>query len=139
MKRKILLVEDDIELNETICDFLQIKDFKVSSLTDGSEVVNLIYEKKFDLILLDVKLPNQNGFNIAKQIREFSEVPIVFITSLNSLENIENGFMLGGDDYLTKPFSLNDSCILKILSGIVILPIHSPNFDSRVNLCIYVK
>jgi len=106
--RKILLVEDDIELNETIVDFLKFKGFLIDSVTNGQDAIDFTYEKNYDLILLDVKLPQKNGFMTIKEIREFSNIPVIFITSLNSLDNIENGFNLGGDDYITKPFSLNE-------------------------------
>jgi DNA-binding response OmpR family regulator len=138
MKRKILLIEDNIELNETICDFLQIKYFEVVSLFDGDEVQSIIYENNFDLILLDVKLPNQNGFDIAKQIREFSEIPIIFITSLNSLDDIENGFILGGDDYLTKPFALRE-LYLRIKAILKRLYNNNQKIFLKDNLCFDVE
>jgi len=108
MHRKILLVEDDRELNETILDFLQLSGFDVESVFDGEEAINLAYEKSFDLILLDVKLPLVNGFDVAKEIRKTSNVPIIFITSLDAQIDVEKGFLSGADDYIKKPFALKE-------------------------------
>ncbi|GAB6074454.1 response regulator transcription factor [Nautilia lithotrophica] len=108
MKRKILIVEDDVSLNETIKEFLDLNDFENVSVYDGESAVNKAYEKNFDLILLDVKLPNKNGFDVAREIRKFNDVPIIFITSLDSEKDVEKGFLSGGDDYIRKPFSLKE-------------------------------
>ena len=108
MKRKILIVEDDISLNETIKDFLGLNGFETVNVFDGNSAVSRVYEEHFDLILLDVKLPGMNGFEVAREIRKFSETPIIFITSLDSEKDVENGFLSGGDDYIRKPFSLKE-------------------------------
>ena len=105
MDKKILIVEDDKDLNETLSDFLGFY-FKVQSSFDGEDCINKVYESKFDLIILDVKLPIKNGFEVAKEIRKFSDVPIIFLTSLDSQKDIEKGFISGADDYIKKPFSL---------------------------------
>ncbi len=108
MKRKICIVEDDIELNQTLSQFLEISEFEVVSVFDGDEAINRIYEDNFDIILLDIKLPKLNGFEVAKKIREFTKNPIIFITSLDSEKDMEEGFLSGGDDYIRKPFSLKE-------------------------------
>ncbi len=108
VKRKILLVEDDISLNETVKEFLEYNGFEVKNVFDGDSAVNEAYENVYDLILLDVKLPNKNGFEVAKEIRQFTDVPIVFITSLDGEKDVEKGFLSGGDDYIRKPFSLKE-------------------------------
>jgi len=105
LDKKILIVEDDKDLNETLSDFLGFY-FKVQSSFDGEDCINKVYESKFDLIILDVKLPIKNGFEVAKEIRKFSDVPIIFLTSLDSQKDIEKGFISGADDYIKKPFSL---------------------------------
>ncbi len=104
---KILLVEDDIDLNETIKEFLEDK-YKIISVFDGEEAINKVYEEDIDLIILDVKLPNKNGFEVAKEIRKIKDTPIIFLTSLNTQKDIEKGFLSGGDDYIIKPFSLKE-------------------------------
>jgi len=104
----ILLVEDDISLNETIKEFLEFSGYEVRSVFDGEEAINEAYEKKYQIVILDVKLPKKNGFEVAKEIRSFSDVPIIFLTSLDSQKDIEKGFLSGADDYLTKPFSLKE-------------------------------
>jgi len=105
---KLLVVEDDKDLNGTIVKYLKLKEFSVDSALDGEEALNLVYENSYDLIVLDVKLPKIDGFEVAKAIREFSDVPIIFLTSLDSQKDIQKGFLSGGDDYITKPFSLNE-------------------------------
>ncbi len=108
MKRKICVIEDDIELNQTLTQFLKITGFDVVSVFDGEEAIDKIYEINFDIILLDIMLPNINGFSIAKKVREFTKSPIIFITSLDSEDDMEEGFLSGGDDYIRKPFSLKE-------------------------------
>lgn len=108
MRRKILVVEDDMDLNTTLVKFLNLKDFEAIGVLDGAEAVDRVYESSFDLIILDVKLPNMDGFSVAKSIREFSSVPIVFLTSLDGQKDVEKGFGSGGDDYIKKPFSLSE-------------------------------
>ena len=107
MKRKILIVEDDTILNETLKDFLE-EFYEVVSVFDGESAVDKAYESNFDLIILDVKLPKVDGFSVAKKIRKFKNIPIIFLTSLNSEKDVENGFLSGGDDYIKKPFSLKE-------------------------------
>ena len=106
--RKILVVEDDKDLSDTIIKFLTIKSFVCKPVYDGRTAIETAYEDYYDLILLDIKLPFMNGFDVAKEIRKSSSVPIIFLTSLSAQNNIELGFTSGGDDYLTKPFSLNE-------------------------------
>jgi len=108
MKRKILIVEDDVSLNETVKEFLELNDFETLSVYDGDSALSAAYEHRFDLILMDVKLPGINGFEAAKEIRKFTDTPIIFITSLDSEKDIEKGFLSGGDDYVRKPFSLKE-------------------------------
>ncbi len=107
MSFKILLVEDDFDLNETIKEFLE-NFYDVEVVFDGEEALNKTYEKNFDLIILDVKLPKIDVFIVAKKIIEFSKIPIIFLTSLDSQKDIERGFLSGGDDYIRKPFSLKE-------------------------------
>jgi DNA-binding response OmpR family regulator len=108
MKNKILIVEDDIDLNSSLAKFLTMKGFDCMSVYDGQTAINKAYEQQFMLVILDVKLPKIDGFEVAKNIRQFSNIPIVFLTSLHSQHDIENGFVSGADDYIVKPFSLNE-------------------------------
>ena len=109
MKKKLLLLEDDIALNETIVDYLESLDFSVTTLYDGNSAVDAIYENSFDLLLLDVNVPDINGFEILKKTREAgTTTPAIFITSLNAMSDLENGYESGCDDYIRKPFALKE-------------------------------
>ncbi len=108
MKQRVLLVEDDIELNHTITEFLIMSNFDVVSAYDGDEALNAMYESNFDVVLLDIKLPKMNGFDVAKEIRRSFSTPIIFITSLDGETNVVKAFLNGGDDYIRKPFSLKE-------------------------------
>jgi DNA-binding response OmpR family regulator len=109
MKQTILLLEDDMQLNDTVKQFLEMKGYAVLSAYDGLSAEEMVYEKHIDLMLLDVKVPHMSGFEFLKKIRsEGKEIPAIFITSLNSAEDVEKGFMLGCDDYIRKPFALKE-------------------------------
>ena len=90
MSFKILLVEDDFDLNETIKEFLE-NFYEIEVAFDGEEAINKAYEKNFDLIVLDVKLPKIDGFSVAQEIRKFKSTPIIFLTSLDSEKDVEKG------------------------------------------------
>ncbi len=109
MKKKLLLLEDDMALNETIVDYLENLGFSVVPVYDGNSAQDAIYEKSFDLLLLDVNVPDINGFEILKNIREQDvTTPAIFITSLNSMSDLEDGYDSGCDDYIRKPFALKE-------------------------------
>lgn len=106
---KILLLEDDGNLNETVTEFLEEKGHDVESVYDGYEAQEKLYESKYDLLLLDVNTPGLNGFELLKEARENNVVaPAIFITSLDSVEDLEKGFESGCDDYIRKPFALKE-------------------------------
>lgn len=106
---KILLLEDDFVLNEIIEEFLQEQGYEVTVCFDGESAQELLYSKTFDLLLLDVNVPNINGFNLLKDLREKEiKTPAIFITSASLLEDMEEGFKSGCDDYIKKPFELKE-------------------------------
>jgi len=109
MKKRILLLEDDMALNETIVDYFESLEYEIIAVYDGYSALDTIYEKNFDILLLDVNVPGINGFEILQNIREQNvTTPAIFITSLNSMNDLENGFESGCDDYIRKPFSLKE-------------------------------
>jgi len=109
MKTKLLLLEDDLTLSETIIDYFEEQGFVVKAAYDGEEAYEIIYEEKFDIFLLDVNVPLLNGFELLKKLREEGNTtPAIFITSLNSMNSLEEGFDSGCDDYIRKPFELKE-------------------------------
>ena len=106
---KILLLEDDLILNEIIEEHLLSQNYEVSAVYTGLEAQDLLYSQKFDLLLLDVNVPILNGFELLKELRE-KEIytPAIFLTSLNQVSDIEEGFKSGCDDYIKKPFELKE-------------------------------
>ena len=112
MKSKILLLEDDLNLSETVADYFEEQGFEVVCVYDGDDAVTSIYEHNFDLLLLDVNVPSKNGFQVLKEVRvDKKNVPAIFITSLNSMDSLEEGFSSGCDDYIRKPFELKELLI----------------------------
>jgi DNA-binding response OmpR family regulator len=106
---KILLVEDDPSLGFVIKDNLSIKGYDVTLCKDGDEGENAFHSKPFNLCILDVMLPKKDGFTVAKNIRQVNkEIPILFLTAKSMTEDKLEGFKTGGDDYITKPFSLDE-------------------------------
>jgi len=109
MKAKLLLLEDESALNETITEYLQEQGYEVVSVFDGDEAQDKLYETPFDLLLLDVNVPGVDGFNLLKTARETgTTTPAIFLTSRSALADVEDGFESGADDYLRKPFALKE-------------------------------
>ncbi len=106
---KILLMEDDIILSEIILEHLESLNYEVSPAYNGVEAEDLAYAKKFDLLLLDVNVPHVDGFIFLKNLRKTgNKTPAIFITSLDSTEDLKLGFDSGCDDYIKKPFDLSE-------------------------------
>lgn len=105
----ILLVEDDKNISEMLCDYFSEKSLNkimIDVATNGESGVKKAYENDYDLLLLDIMLPQLDGFEICKEVRRFSDVPIMFITARCAQEDILTGYALGCDDYIVKPFSI---------------------------------
>lgn len=103
---KIMIVEDDIEMREELKILLQNNGYEVKVTTNFENVEKQILEEQCHLILLDINLPNKNGYEICSKIRTKSKLPIIFVTSRNSSMDELNGIMLGGDDYIEKPYNV---------------------------------
>ncbi len=108
-KRKVLLLEDDNTLNETVTEYLEEEGYEVVSVENGEDALDKIYEESFDLLLLDVKVPQMNGFDLLKEVRVREiTTPAIFITSLDSIDDLSEGYESGCDDYIRKPFALKE-------------------------------
>ncbi len=105
MSASILVVEDDFNIQELIVEFLSSQGYSVDYANDGVEGVKKFKQGNYDLIILDVMMPNLDGHSACKMIRKTSNVPIIFLTALNDESNQVKGFELECDDYITKPFS----------------------------------
>ncbi len=112
MGARILLVEDDPGLGFVIKDNLTMKGYEVTLCADGDEGQNAFRNHTFDLCIFDVMMPKKDGFTLAKDVREKNQqVPILFVTAKSMLEDKINGFKAGGDDYIVKPFSMEELCL----------------------------
>lgn len=113
-KEKLLLVEDDVNFGFVLKSYLEMNDFEVELISDGKDAVPAFKKKQYDLCILDVMLPNVDGFSIAREFRKVNKkVPIIFLTAKSLKDDVLEGFKAGADDYLTKPFD-SDVLLVKI-------------------------
>jgi len=104
-KSKVLLVEDDTNFGQVLKNYLELNDFVVELARDGILGLAAFRREKFDICLLDVMMPNMDGFTLAEEIRNVDpEIPLFFLSAKSMKEDILNGYKLGADDYITKPF-----------------------------------
>lgn len=114
MKAHILYVEDDESLRFVTSDHLEMEGYQLTCCRNGREALEAIRQEEFDLCILDVMLPEIDGFTLAREIRKYNQqVPIIFLTAKSLKEDRIHGLRLGADDYLTKPFSIEE-LLLKI-------------------------
>ena len=108
-KVKVLLCEDDENLGMLLREYLQAKGYDTDLLPDGEAVYKAFMKNTYDVCVFDVMMPKKDGFTLAQEIRAINtDVPILFLTAKNLKEDILEGFKIGGDDYITKPFSMEE-------------------------------
>lgn len=111
---KILLVEDDRELNRTVCTYLNNNGYEAVGVTGASDAYDAMYDNKFDMIISDIMMPDIDGYEFAEAVRDTDkEIPILFMTARDDFESKKKGFRAGIDDYMVKPVDL-DEMILRI-------------------------
>ncbi len=108
-KTRILLAEDDKNLGSLLKEYLNAKGYETELFSDGNKAYRGFIKEYFNLCLLDVMMPEKDGFTLAKEIRQINnEIPILFLTAKSMKEDILEGFSIGADDYITKPFSMEE-------------------------------
>ena len=106
---KILIVEDDKELNKTVCSFLNHSGYEAIGCLNANEAYDALYENMFDLIVSDIMMPGIDGFEFARNVRELNEdIPILFMTARDDIASKQRGFRIGVDDYMVKPIDLDE-------------------------------
>ena len=109
MNNRVLVVEDDKNLGKVLTDYLTSKNYLVQLAEDGEIGFDFFTNNDYDIIILDVMMPKKDGFSLAKDIRKMNkDIPIIFLTAKSHKENIIKAFNLGADDYITKPFSIEE-------------------------------
>ncbi len=122
-KARILLAEDDPNLGQLLKNYLIAREYETTLVTDGAQAMQVFRKEKYQLCLLDVMMPELDGFALAREIRALDpHIPIIFLTAKNLKEDVIEGFKSGADDYLTKPFSMEEliyriEAILRRASG----------------------
>ncbi|QKF59642.1 response regulator transcription factor [Aliarcobacter lanthieri] len=104
---KVLLLEDDYLYKISIKEFLEELDFLVDDFENGEDALHAIFDKKYDLLLLDIRVPKMDGFSLVQYVREASiDTPIIILTSLTDIKDLSRGYTLGCNDYIRKPFDM---------------------------------
>lgn len=107
-RKNILIADDDLSLSTVLADYLRGKDYLVDTVRSGDEALEAMRKGNYNACVMDVKLPEMNGFEVLAELRKaYNWTPVIFLTERNSREDIIRGFNLGCDDYMTKPFSMD--------------------------------
>jgi DNA-binding response OmpR family regulator len=130
IKTRILLAEDDENLGSLLKEYLNIKGYETELYPDGNKAFKGFIKEHFDLCILDIMMPGKDGFTVAKEIRLInSDIPIMFLTAKSHKEDVLEGFEIGADDYIIKPFSMEE--LLSRIEAILRRTKHGLDGDSR--------
>jgi len=128
---RILLLEDDEILSETLCELLESQGYKVDTVSTGNGVLDITQQHSYELMLFDVNVPDYNGFELLDMLRKSgNKTPCIFLTSLNDIASLSKGFEVGADDYLKKPFDFDE--LLVRISAVL-----RKSFSAQKNMIIY--
>ena len=109
MNNRVLVVEDDKNLGKVLTDYLSSKNFLVELAENGERGLELFINNSYDIVILDIMMPKKDGFSLAKDIRKINkDIPLIFLTAKSQRDSIVKAFNIGADDYLTKPFSIEE-------------------------------
>ena len=108
MMSNVLVVDDEKRMRDLIELYLQPHSYSCMTASHAQEALTIIKRNKIDIVILDIMMPDINGFELCKMIREFSEVPIIMLTARDNQEDVVRGLKMGADDYITKPFDENE-------------------------------
>lgn len=108
MEKKILLIEDDAQIARFIELELEHEGYQIQKYDNGYDGINAVKAEEYDLLLLDIMLPGIDGMEVCRQLRDFSDIPIIMLTAKSELEDKVEGLDIGADDYLTKPFEIEE-------------------------------
>ncbi|PLX06115.1 MAG: DNA-binding response regulator [Marinilabiliales bacterium] len=137
-KEKLLLVEDDVNFGFVLKSYLEMNDFEVELVSDGKDAVPTFSKNQYDLCVLDVMLPNVDGFTIAREFRKINKkIPIIFLTAKSLKDDVLEGFKAGADDYLTKPFD-SDVLLVKIKAILRRNTGEKPEIEDKVKIGKYI-
>jgi len=132
---EILLLEDDELFSLSLIDYLEeFSDVKITHVNTSTKMLEQIYENRYDLYLLDINLPDINGLDLLKEIRSSTdETPVIFLTSYKDKETLTQGFLNGADDFLTKPFDMDElilrvNCLMKRVKKQTIITLEELEF-----------
>lgn len=106
--RRILIVDDDETLSDITADMLMDYKYEVERCFSADEAFEILTDKRFDLIILDINLPDGTGFSVCQELRKASDVPVIFASARTSVDDRVTGFEMGGDDYIPKPYSMKE-------------------------------
>ncbi len=133
-KKKLFLVEDDPNFGAVLKSYLEIHNYEVDLISDGAIAINSFIVNKYDLCILDVMLPNVDGFDVGRNIRsKDANIPIVFLTAKTLKADILEGFKIGADDYITKPF--DSEVLLCKINAILKRNIQNGNSEQNLETC----
>jgi two-component system phosphate regulon response regulator OmpR len=133
----VLVVDDDERICALVCRYLQERDFVVFSALSGFQAQEMLKRFSCDVIILDVMMPGQTGFEFARSLRKKSDIPIIFLTALGEIEDRIEGFKSGGDDYLPKPFE-PEELIMRLHAILRRRPVQKTNEDKfRIGRWVY--
>ncbi len=106
-QKRILLADSEVNLASVFADFLVSKGYVVDVIADGSKVIETLHGAHYDILVMDLNLPSKNGFDLLREIRSGSNIPVTILTARSAREDMIRAFELGCDDYITKPFSMD--------------------------------
>ena len=128
---KILVVEDNKELNKTVCSFLNHSGYEATGCLNATEGYDALYANMFDLIVSDIMMPDVDGFEFARNVRELNEdIPILFMTACDDIASKQRGFRIGIDDYMVKPFSFDE-----LLARLRVITRRKPEVRENIYQC----
>jgi DNA-binding response OmpR family regulator len=136
-KTKILYVEDEPFLGRIVKESLESREFEVVMIADGDDAVDAFKKEQPDICILDIMLPTKDGYTIAKEIRKIAPaIPIIFVTAKTQTEDLLKGFEVGGNDYIRKPFSMEE--LIVRINNLLQITQHQKNGNGNSNECISI-